>query len=195
MKRAPLLLACLVIFASVSHADVLQRYSLAWSGAALGNSATASGVLILDLTTLPNPSQDNQDVDIYNDIVSISVSVTGASSGNGTWTKADLFLTYWWTGNVKLNMLTELIGQPTVASPWGTPDGNSGDFNLFFNNSGPEGTDYFTLTSDGISGDPMLLTQFSPVVPEPGSLALLGGGLLGVVPALRWKARRGGPRI
>src|SRR5215471_2798072 len=115
MKLATNLLGCILLLGAVSQADVLQLYSLSWSGAPFGNSAAASGLMVLDLTTLPNPSPNFQNVDILNDIVSLSVTVSAASSGNGTWTKADLFMTYWWTGNVTLNMLKQLVGQPTVA--------------------------------------------------------------------------------
>ncbi len=177
---------CLLVFAATAYADVFQTYDLAWSGAAFGNSASATGQITLDLTTLPNPGGPNYDM--YNDIASLTITITGASSGNGTWTRADLApisnlgtYTYWWTGGVALNMNQQLVGQPTQGSPWGTDDGNSGDFNLFFTNGGPIGTFYFTLTTDGGTEDSMLLTSFAPVnssTPEPGSMVLMGSGLL-----------------
>ena len=69
----------------------------------------------------------------------------------------------------------EEAGQPTSDSSWGTPDGNSGDFNLFSgqptapsrypmqpaaptgSNLPPDGVFYFTLGANGGSGEPMEL--------------------------------------
>lgn len=184
----------LLTFAVGASADVFQTYDLTWSGASFNNNAMATGQITIDLTTLPNPSGGTYDM--YNDIVSLSITITGASSGNGTWTKADLApisnlgtYTYWDTGGAMLNMNQELVGQPTTGNPWGTPDGLSGDFNLFFDNGGPIGTFYFTLTTDGGNEDSMLLTSFTPVgnVPEPGTLVLAGSGILALAGTMRRK--------
>ncbi len=177
-----LLLVVLLALAASAYADDFQTYNLTWSG--IDNNASATGQITLDLTTLANPSGGTYDM--YNDISSLTVTVTGASSGNGTWTKADLqpisnlgTYTYWDTGGVMLDMMQELVGQPTTGSPWGTPDGISGDFNLFFGNGGPLGTFYFTMSTDGGNGDAMQLTSVSPVgVPEPGTLALAASGAM-----------------
>jgi hypothetical protein len=173
----------LLLLSATAHADVFQTYNLAWSGASFGNGATATGQITLDVTTLPNPGPPA--FDIYTDISSLTITITGATSGNGTWTRADLCAcsvlgtyTYWWTGGAALNLNQQLVGQPTLGNPWGTPDGISGDFNLFFTNGGPIGTFYFTLTTDGGLEDPMLLTSFAPAVPEPGSMVLMGSGFV-----------------
>jgi hypothetical protein len=93
MSRAPSDCArsgCLGVDAE--KADTFQTYDLAWSGATFGNDATATGQITLDLTTLPNPAA--QGYDLSNDTASLTVTVVGASSGNGTWTKADLGFTF-----------------------------------------------------------------------------------------------------
>jgi len=190
------LVAGLLLLVTTAYADTFQTYNLAWSGATFGNNATASGQITLDLTTLPNPGPTVYDM--YNDISSLTVTVTGASSGNGTWTKADLCacsalstFTYWWTGGAALNMNQQLVGQPTLGNPWGTPDGISGDFNFFFTNGGPLGTFYFTMTTDGGLEDSMLLTSVAPVstTPEPGTIALFGSGIIGLAGVLRRKIK------
>lgn len=185
----------LLLLAATAYADTFQTYDLAWSGASFGNNAMATGQITLDLTTLPNPG--GPAYDMYNDISSLTLTITGASTGNGTWTKADLCacsalgtFTYWDTGGGALNLTQQLVGQPTVnGGPWGTPDGLSGDFNFFFTNGGPLGTFYFTLTTAGGNGDSMLLTSVDPVsggtTPEPGSLFLMGSGLVVLAGAVR----------
>jgi len=191
MKMWKYLLMISVLALAVSaNADVFQTYDLTWSGASLGNNATATGQITLDLTTLPNPG--GPAYDMYPDIVSMSLTVSGAISGNGTWSRSDLApisnlgtYTYWDTGGVALDMNQQLVGQPTTGSPWGTPDGLSGDFNFFFTNGGPIGTFYFTLTSDGGNGDSMLLTSVAPEVPEPGTFVLAGSGIMLFAGSLR----------
>ncbi len=191
MKMWKYLLMISVLALAVSaYADVFQTYDLAWSGVSFGNNATATGQITLDLSTLPNPSGGTYDM--YNDIVSMTLTISGATSGNGTWSKSDLApisnlgtYTYWDTGGAMLDMNQQLVGQPTTGSPWGTPDGLSGDFNFFFTNGGPIGTFYFTLTADGGNGDSMLLTSVAPEVPEPGTFVLAGSGIMLFAGSLR----------
>jgi hypothetical protein len=84
-----------------------------------------------------------------------------------------------------LNRLAEVVGQSTVdGGPWGTPDGDSGDFNLFYRDGGPLGTDYFTMTTNDGAGDEVLLTRFAPA-PEPTTLMLLATGLAGLAVVAR----------
>ncbi len=80
----------LMVSAFTACADTFQTYSVAWSGASFGNNATATGWITLNITTLPNPGGPGYD--LYSDIVSLTVTVTGAtlSTNDGTWTKGDL---------------------------------------------------------------------------------------------------------
>ncbi len=192
-----LLLMALLWVAVSAVADVYQTYDLAWSGASFNNGAWATGQITIDLNTLPNPG--GPAYDMYNDIESLTVTVMGAGLGDGTWDKDDLsrvndfgVYTYWDTGGGALNLNAELVGQATrYGGPWGTPNSFSGDFNLFFTDGGPFGTNYFTLTTNGGYGDPMLLTEFAPAgsisAPESGTFLLIGFGVLGLAGMLRHK--------
>lgn len=187
-----ILFAGLLAVAPTANADVIQYYSLAWSGANVyatqnqpNNSVTATGTIGLDLTTLPNPDLNLDDnTDITSSITSLTVTITGAGGYNGTWTLADLAGTYWGTEGATLDMNTQLVGQPTPNGPWGsTPDylpGPTGDFNLWFSGlNAPGACWYFTMCTGNEGADLIQLTSFEPInaVPEPGSLPLLATGL------------------
>jgi PEP-CTERM motif len=175
-----------IVTGASALADVFQTYNLAWSGASLGYyTATASGNITLDLTTLTNPTPlGGLGVDIVNDITSLTVTVTGASAGNGVFTKSDLcacsdfsMSTLWNTNGATVNMHGNVLGQLTV---------DGGDFNLFFTAPGPQGSDVLTLTTNALSGDPIEMTEFAPVlgrsapVPEPATWAMMGLGFAGL---------------
>jgi len=163
----------MLLSAPAAIADTYQTYDLAWTGAYLGNNASATGVMTLDLTTLANPVLDPIH-DIKSDISSLTVTVTGASSGNGTWTLDDLAYTFWNTNGFTLDMQGPVAQELYFVQ---------GDFNLFFVSPGPIGTIFMTLTSDGGKGDPMVLTTFEPAVstPEPSTFFFLLGGLVVVI--------------
>ena len=126
------------------------------------------------------------------DLESLSITVSGAATGNGTFGLSDFDNFDWWPAGATFNFSENLVGQPTTDhapfNPWGTQDGNSGDFN-FFNATGspsaPDGEFYFVLGTDGGSGDSLSLTSLEEVqqVPEPGAMGLvtLGGLALLVI--------------
>jgi hypothetical protein len=160
-----------------ARADTFQTFNLAYSGAALGNNATAAGQIVFDETLLPNPGGSNSAINFVQDF---TLTISGASSGNGTFTFSDFRDFYWDTGGATLDLARNLIGQPTAGAPWGTTyDGSSGDFNAFgVNSAAPYGSYYFTLVTSNGTGDQMQLTSFA-ATPEPGSSSLLAlAGLL-----------------
>ena len=181
-------MSLVIVAGSPALADVLQVYNLAWSGSFLGNSATASGQMTLDLTTLINPTvpgglEDSSDYDIVSDIKSLTVTVTGASAGNGSYTLTDLCAcsafgssTLWNTNGATVNMHEDVLAQLTI---------DDGDFNLFFTAPGPQGSQELTLTTNALSGDPMEMTEFAPAlgrapVPEPATWLTMGLGFAGL---------------
>jgi hypothetical protein len=181
--------ASLILATGFARADTFQTYDLAWSGASFGDGASATGTMTLDLTTLINPTvpgglEGTSYYDIVGDITALSITVSGASSGNGVFTLSDLCgcsafgsFTYWSTNGSTVNMSGDVLSQLQA---------DGGDFNLFFSAPGPQGSDPLTLTTNGLDGDPMAMTEFAPAgVPEPGVWALLGLGVFGVGFALR----------
>lgn len=174
-------------------------FDAVWSGAPFGNSATATGQITIDETLLPNPGDYSDGFTLPGWLTGVTITITGASSGNGTFTLADFSGAFWDTDGGTLDLGTQLIGQPTSFLPWGTEySGFAGDFNLFMNGSAqgiaddaPQGTFYFQLTSAHGSGDPMRLTYFGipgtpwPQIPEPATAIFVLTGLFGLGAASR----------
>jgi hypothetical protein len=178
---------------SVGRADIIV-YNATWSGAELGNSATATGQITVDTSLVSNPGFNSfftPPGSPGEPITNVALTISGASSGNGSFTNSD-FNFYVFDWNTAMNLNAELMGQPQdFGGPWGTHEGQPGfsgshDFNLFAANPGaPTGTFYYRLTANGGQGDSMFLTSFAPAAaaetPEPMSLAVFGAlGLCGL---------------
>jgi hypothetical protein len=198
-RRAATTLAAAVALLAVtaSARAQTQTFDLSYSGAAFGNTAVGTGTITLDLSLLNNPGDTSTFFDAPF-VTAFSLTITGASSGNGTFGLADFNDIILFTNGATLDFSQELVGQPIPDGlPFGTVPsfGEAGDFNIFPNFSNPAapvGTFYFAIATDGGLGDQLNLTSFRPsaAIPEPGTFALLGAGLLPMAGAVT-RRRRG----
>ena len=187
-------IAVAAICASTARADI-ELFEVRWSGLPHGNAASATAIVGIDTAAIPNPG-------IYLDLAtqpawlsSVTLTVTGAITGNGTFTLADFSGLSWHTGGATLNFDLQLIGQPTPGSPWGTIGAptafGSGDFNLFDAAGGlaaPSGLTPFQMRV-GVTGEVIDMTSFAPV-PEPTTYALLAVGCFGLLALRRRNVHR-----
>jgi hypothetical protein len=181
--------ATLAMVGVPAHANLEE---VMWSGAQFGNDATAVGYFNIAtdaaelggvVTQRPLPSASFR---------LISLTVGGASSGNGTFTEAD-FDGYRFSSYSQLDFSTQLIGQVTTnGCAFGSFEpncygGGSGDFNLSGASvDAPDGNLYFLITTDGDvpggGGDVMAVVSIAPavLVPESSTWAMMLVGFAGV---------------
>jgi hypothetical protein len=142
------------------------NFNLTWSGASFGNSATATGVIGLDLTTIPAaPSHTLPSIPSW--ITSFTITITGASSGNGTFTLADFNEIAFSSSGFSLNYTTDLMAQNG-----GTIFSSVGDFNIFGSTAtAPVGVASNTINADAGNGsDLLVLTSFTPASVVPAGV-------------------------
>lgn len=165
--------------------------------------ATAAGYIVFEDTLLPNPGSDFFNLP-HPAVLDLQVTVSGASGGNGDFFLADFTGVVWDTAGGTLDFGLELVGQPTMGNPWGTPGG--GDFNLFsmggstladaYAGAGdggiaPQGVDPFTLGAAAGTADPMVLVAMRRGASVP---SLSQWGLIALIVSLAglaiWMKRR-----
>ena len=179
ITKSILILTAILVTSFILKADASVVYfAVNWSGASHGNSATATAWVGIDTAIIENPGPDGG-VNIPSWFDSITLTISGASSGNGTFTKNDFEAVLWDTRGGTLDFDSELVGQTTISDPWGTThDGDSGDFNLFRATGSPlapTGTSNFQLTPSGSSegdSDTMNLISFAPVIAGDAELTI-----------------------
>lgn len=167
-------------------------YAATWSGAPQGNTASATGLITLDTATLPNPGSYGNSSALPSFLLDLTITVSGAGAGDGTFTMSDFQGMYWDTGGGTLDLTTQLVGQPIGGgNTWGFTIGKfgTGDFNFFTSApAAPRGILPFLLSTGNNTNDIMQLTSLAPAAaPEPGSFALI---LIGALTMAGFAGRR-----
>ena len=130
MSPFRLRLTCLM--AGVFLCGVVQAAPITFNFhfASPNSSAQTIGHITFDDALLTNPGNTNFDLPDPA-VLALNVTVSGATTGNGTFTIDDFCSVVFATSDATLDLNRQLVGQPTPGSLWGTPDENGGDFNLF----------------------------------------------------------------
>jgi hypothetical protein len=103
----PLILTGLCLFygATTSASAAFTVFDFTYSGATFSNTAVAKGQITLDTALLGEP------VPFSSRVSGLSLTVSGATVGNGTFGLADYSNMYFFTGGVSLDFNNELVGQ------------------------------------------------------------------------------------
>src|SRR5262245_39405661 len=87
-------------------------FELTYSGASFLNGAVATGSITFDGAILPNPGTLLNVSAAALGISAYSITVSGASSGNGTFGLANVNVNNWvWSATTLLNLNQNLVGQ------------------------------------------------------------------------------------
>ena len=149
--------------------------------------ASATGQFSIDPSLIFNGNNS------VSELTNLSITVSGATAGNGTFGESD-FSTFAWEStdpdpSSDFNFAQNLVGQNGFGSGFG-----GGDFNFFNSPSSPlapGGVAPYTLGADGRNADAMALTSLQEVtVPEPAAMGLTALGLLAMSAVLRRRALR-----
>lgn len=156
-----------------SASAVVVPFIAEWANSASGATAVAYFDLdIADVNANYNPGSYLLSF-AGSPLSNFTITVAGASSGNGTWVQSD-FGTVYLVTTLALNPLVEWVGQPQAVGTWGTNTNLTHDFNIFASTAGgPIGTWYYELTTNEGLGETLFLTSFRPV-PAPAGVAVLG---------------------
>lgn len=187
---AMLLLASLAATASAAPITFPFRFVDPASTAQAVGSITFEDTLLanpgLNEFSLPNPA-----------VLALTVTVSGSAAGDGSFGIADFDEVVFDTNGGTLDFSSQLVGQATTGGSWGTPDGNSGDFNLLSGgapkgaeryadqpntpggaNTPPNGVFFFTLGANGGNDEPMVLTAMGGNGSAPATLPIGPGAWL-----------------
>jgi hypothetical protein len=170
----------LIIFSSpLSKADT--TFQLNWTSS---GSASATGQITLDSTGLSYLTTPNIGPGALSSSPSsigftgFSITISGASSGNGTFTlqTGDTFRLFTPTA---LDLTRNLVGQPVAGGNWGDTAGAQGDFNYFpigyptacSVSNAPTGTNYFRLSTNcqASPSEYLFLSSFIAITSGPST--------------------------
>lgn len=188
---------CAVSFAPLAHAG-LMTFDIKWSNQT--GASVAHAKLTLDSALISTSGFPPAAIGI-DQIQGLDVTISGASSGNGHFTKHDFSGISFYMAD-KLDFRRDLIGQEVTVNhgPWsdevqyGDAAGQSGGFDLFAaGDIAPTTVAPFAMVTDRSGAESDYLTVSSilardavSAVPEPQTYAMLMAGL----GLLAWRARR-----
>ena len=151
-----------------ANAAVITEH-FTFSGAVYGNSAVATGSLTFDYDNYV--AAGNQL--LFGDVTGLTMTISGATSGNGTFTKADF-------QNIIFNSSAGFDwSQPTLIGQNGWGPGGDGAFSFVgLSAAAPNAWSPYDMTTNGGFGNDMVLTSITSVappapVPEPETYMLL----------------------
>lgn len=175
-----------IVPAIPANAEILS-FDIAWSGEPFGNTATATGRIVVDSMLAPAIGSTTYTIPSAA-ILALEITIIGAASGNGSFDLSNFPEVYFWTPSA-LDLTTELVGQTldngcSFGFTLGDCLGSSGDFNVSgFGAPDPNGNGYFILQANYIFGDNLAVTSIRPTqpIPEPATWAMMiaGFGLVG----------------
>ena len=194
MGGSRLWLAALLLMLPVLQARA-ATFLLDYSGAVFGNNAEAHGTITFDESLLPNPADGLSFLSRGVEVTGLSLTVSNAASGNGSFGLADYDFFTWDTAGAALDLSRELVGQATPNGGWGTfhSDGAMGEFGMLANGAdpaAPSSAGWFSLLTDNGGGDKLYLTSLRPV-PEPPTLWLSGAGVFALAARAASRGLRG----
>lgn len=139
----------------------IRTFNLVWQGA---SGAGATGSITLDTDQVPQGGEGQLPLDA---IDSLTVTISGARAGNGTFTKADFSAIKFYSMG-PLDFGKELFGQEMggMLLPFGATGGigMAGDFNLLGSGLAPRQTSAFTMATNGMT-DPSDLLELTSIAP------------------------------
>jgi hypothetical protein len=190
--RIAFVVAMALAFSAIPAQADLITYDLTFSGASFGDSAIGTGTVRIDTSLLNNPG--STDTALQSFVGAFAITISGATSGNGTFGMADYAGFSFDTNDATLNLATQLVGQTTPHGTWGV--GDTGNFSFTSNGNDPTAPTrvvgpFIIATSDG-QGDRLRLTSMSPetaAVPELSTLTMLGIAAP-FLAAAYWRRRR-----
>ncbi|HET6631603.1 MAG TPA: hypothetical protein VFG73_02725 [Rhodanobacteraceae bacterium] len=176
-----MLVATALTFAAAAQAGPPITFNFTFEAPAPSTAKAIGQITFADRDLLENPGDNGVDLPDPS-VTALTVTVSGASAGNGTFGLSDFEEINFEIPDPGLDLDAQLVGQPTVGSAWGTPGGcggsvdgpgDAGDFNMFIENSAaPEGVDCFALGAGGGDGEVMFLTSMiAAAAPPPPAAA------------------------
>ncbi len=173
MKRfvALLMLAGGLLVAGGAGANPVT-FNVLWTGA---GSAQATGTITFSDASIFTAGGNCNSTLANCNITAMSITVSGASSGNGTFSASDFTRTFIQV-DAPLNISTNMVGQTVGVNTWQAGGGGgANDFNFFCNFCGgtaPNGFSDFRFRTNGGSGDPLTLSSMVAQSPAPAAQAV-----------------------